>query len=109
MGDDPMEPTTLDNEASAELILSLSGELDLAEAPDIRRRGLEALQAGTGDLVIDLAAVTFIDSSVIGALVAIRNEALAHERRVIVRSPQKNVRRVFELTGLSATFGVDAA
>jgi anti-anti-sigma factor len=52
-------------------VVHIVGELDLLSAPALR----DCLQAVAYPVVLDFAAVTFMDSSAIGALVA------AHKRR----------------------------
>ena len=49
-------------------ILTVSGEIDLHVAPDLRARMLAALGRG-GGLLVDLSAVTYMDSSGIATLV----------------------------------------
>jgi anti-anti-sigma factor len=64
-----------------------------ADAPEINK--LECLVYGA-DLTLDLSALTFIDSTGVQAL--IRAAENLHERgRLILRSPGKNVLRVFDL------------
>jgi anti-anti-sigma factor len=75
----------------------LHGELDLAPAGDFEadfRRHLNGQQS----LVIDLAELTFIDSTGIRTLIRIAQAA--SPRSIVLRSPQASVRRVFELTRL---------
>ena len=50
------------------VILSLAGEVDLSSASELRRLILEHVNAGSSTLV-NLAAVTYIDSSGIACLV----------------------------------------
>jgi anti-anti-sigma factor len=86
--------------------LVLRGELDIAVAEDVIEQGLAALQSAGDQLTIDLAAVPFMDSSALGALVAIRNAAAAANQTVVVRHLQPSVRRIFEITGLQHAFGL---
>ncbi|HZX55360.1 MAG TPA: STAS domain-containing protein, partial [Ilumatobacteraceae bacterium] len=68
-----IEVTTPDDAARA--ILTISGEVDMASAHEID--AVVAVVAGwkeTTDVVIDLASVTFIDSSGIAALLRCRQE-----------------------------------
>ena len=51
-------------------------------------------------LVIDLAAVGFLDTSAIHAFIQARH-VLPAQCPVVLRSPQDRVRRVFELTGIN--------
>src|SRR5437764_14099584 len=53
--------------------VSLSGELDLAEAPVLRKTLDRVLRPGTSLIVIDAHALQFIDSTGIGVLVAAHN------------------------------------
>jgi anti-sigma B factor antagonist len=88
-------------------VLALRGELDLAAAPLIIETGLQELKTGDGSLVIDLAEVTFVDSSALGAFVALRNEAAGLGGTVTIRSLAPHVRRVFEITALIPAFGIE--
>ncbi|MCZ0980765.1 STAS domain-containing protein [Streptomyces diastatochromogenes] len=53
-------------------VFHVRGELDLVTSPGIRRRVHEAVAGGRHDLVIDLSAVRFCDSSGVGVLIASR-------------------------------------
>jgi anti-anti-sigma factor len=55
------------------------------------------------DVVVDLARVTFLDCAGIGALVPGRNTAVSRGRGYTVVNPQRQVRRVLQLTGVLAT------
>jgi len=61
------------SEDSARAVLTISGEIDMATAPEIDDAvALIAGRAETTDVVIDLTDVTFIDSSGIAALLRCR-------------------------------------
>ncbi|MFC8505043.1 STAS domain-containing protein [Streptomyces sp. NPDC057411] len=61
-----------EDEQNSWTVLRISGELDLVTSPRIRRRVHDAVAAGRRDVVLDLAAVRFCDSSGVGVLVAAR-------------------------------------
>jgi anti-anti-sigma factor len=75
-------------------IVHLFGEIDLGTA-DCFREAMSKLD-GHPSVIIDLAAVTFFDSTGIGVV--------AHEvrggRAVVIRSPGHLVRRALEIVGL---------
>lgn len=50
-------------------------------------------------LIIDLAGVGFLDSTAVHAFIQAR-QALPGECPVVLRSPQRQARRIFEITGL---------
>lgn len=88
-------------------IVVLSGEHDLGTVPLVR----EALDRGADSgstIVVDLSAATFIDSSILGALLEARRRASEDGRGFAVASTgeAEPVRRVLEVTGLAAELPV---
>ena len=77
----------------------LSGELDLATAP--RLSGAVAEHADAKLLVLDMTAITFMDSTGVTALLrADRRRSLGSGSRLVVVAGDGAVRRVLELCGL---------
>lgn len=86
-------------------VVAVDGEVDLATADLLRDRLLGLLhEHGPTVLDVDLARVSFLDCTGIGALVAVRNAAIRAGRRVWITHPQPIVRRVLEVTGLLGLF-----
>ena len=85
--------------------LTLSGEIDLAVAPDLQERGAELAKAvAPGELEVDLADVTFIDSSGLGALISLRNTARTCGANLRLVRLSSAVQRFFELAGVQDSF-----
>jgi anti-sigma B factor antagonist len=84
-------------------VVTLHGEVDAYTAPTLREdlRGLVE-DEGASVVVIDLAAVTFLDSSGLGALVGALRRLRERDGRLLVVQPRTAARRIFELTGLDA-------
>jgi anti-anti-sigma factor len=83
-------------ESGSETTVSVAGEVDLATAPKLRA----ALMAITGDVTVDLARVSFMDSSGLGALVAARKHTADSGHRFTVRNESDLVERTMKLTGV---------
>lgn len=81
--------------------LLLGGELDLSNANDLLDLARSHVPAEGGDLVMDLAEVTFMDSTGLSVLVQIAR-LLDGKGRLILQAPGKAVSRLFELTGVNA-------
>lgn len=78
-------------------VFALRGELDVSSCDGLP----EQLQGPPGRLVvIDLAELTFVDSSGLGAIHAARRLAIKNGGTLVVSRPQPVVHRVLELTGL---------
>ena len=102
---------TVGPSASFRLLIShdgtvvLSGEIDMAAGPE-----LEALVLPLGTtqpLVLDLSAVTFLDSSGLRALLKIAQAADEQATELVLRSPAPEVERLFELTGTRVNFTIE--
>jgi anti-anti-sigma factor len=76
------------------------GEIDMTTAGQMRESLTAALDRHPSALVVDLAAVTFIDSSGLAALVHGFKQAAKDGASLIVVDPQPMVRRILEITGL---------
>lgn len=95
-------PISLDDSAGDVVIVSVEGEHDIYTAPTLRERLDEALGQG-GGVVVDLTAATFVDSSVLGALLDARRRALEAEQGYVVcvgETVEPGVRRILDITGL---------
>jgi anti-anti-sigma factor len=80
--------------------ITVVGEVDLATVPLFRDRLISALHDHTPVVDVDLAGVSFLDCTGIGALIAARNIAIQAGRQVWVAHPRPATRRLPELTGL---------
>ena len=96
------DPATIhvSNEAADIVSLYLCGEFDAFNAPEIIDHALRALAADK-HLVLDLSDTTFIDASVIGALVAIQAAANDRGRSAVLQlGTAPIVERVVAITGI---------
>ena len=84
---------------------AVTGELDASTSPSLAAAVAE-LPVGSGQIDVDLGGVTFIDSSGLRVLIELSDRAAADGRKVIVSGASNPVRRLFEITGLEAVFGV---
>ena len=90
------------------VLVSLSGQLDIYTVPDFRRE-LDSHSHEGAQIVIDLAEVTLIDSSGLGALLSLRNRAQRDGAGQLgLVCPRRRLRRVFEITGLRTAFTLEA-
>jgi anti-sigma B factor antagonist len=85
-------------------VVTVGGEVDVATAPRLRAE-IGALTLERGQLlVVDLAGVTFCDSSGISALIAARNVAEAAGAAVALAALPARLSRTFGLIGLADFF-----
>jgi anti-sigma B factor antagonist len=87
------------------LAVAFEGELDLAAAPQVRQVLLDSLEAGQ-DLLVDLASVTFIDSSGLACLVEALREARDRTVGLALANVSAPVLQVLRLTRLEQVFEI---
>ncbi len=76
------------------------GELDLDAAPQMRARLDEAFTSdGVAEILVDLAATEFVDSTALGALMAAHNRAVESNIGFRVVNVPPRVERLFAITG----------
>jgi anti-sigma B factor antagonist len=87
---------------SADLIVRLSGALDLAARPVVKEHVTGALveNADRQRVVVDLGRVRFCDSSGLGALLDIRRAAEELGATIVLRAPSAGVARVLDIAGI---------
>lgn len=83
-------------------VIAVSGELDLATAPDFADLAQELIGTGITNLVVDAGGLSFCDSTGLGVLVKLSND-LRPDGRVAIADAQPMVLRVLEVTGLVGT------
>lgn len=81
-------------------VVGVAGDLDVVSTPDLRDAALALLNRGADRLVLDLRAVTFIDSTGVGSLVRIHHRAGLLGGSVHFVADQQAVLRVLDLMQL---------
>lgn len=89
-------------------VLALAGEVDMYTVPDVRRELGGALDQGAREIIVDLTATTFIDSTMLGVLLDAQRRLRQRGGRVVIVSSDRNVRKVFEITALDRVFAIFA-
>lgn len=79
-------------------VVRLDGEADLHTAPILRDALNEAIDRIPTTMVVDLSAVTFIDSMMLGVLLSATRRARPNGTEVRIAVTDPHVRRIFELT-----------
>ena len=90
------------------LVLTVSGELDIATAPAMREHLDAAIEAGTERLVIDLSAITFLDSVALATIVHAKQRLPESARMALAIDPSSYVMLVFEGGGLAKVLDLAA-
>lgn len=90
--------------------LDVTGEVDVSCADELRAAiDAQIAEGVTGELVVDLAGVPYIDSTGIGVLVGAAHRVSEAGATFVVARPQRNVERVLGLLGVQADLNIRGA
>ena len=81
-------------------VFVLRGELDPHTAPSLRNEIDRVLGSGRANLVLDLAGLSFIDSSGLRVIISAHKETAERDGHLVLRSPSPTARRLLDITGL---------
>ncbi|MFE2142295.1 STAS domain-containing protein [Streptomyces sp. NPDC059456] len=90
------------------IVVHVGGEMDIDRAPML----YDALHAvitqtdGPNEIVLDLAELSFCDSSGLNALIQARHTADEHGKRITLRAPQPQFLRLLQITGADSLFPI---
>ncbi|KOU30751.1 hypothetical protein ADK53_27905 [Streptomyces sp. WM6373] len=89
-------------------VVHVGGEMDVDRAPMLRHALHTAITepGGPAEIVVDLSDLSFCDSSGLSVLVNARPTAAEHGRRISLRNPQPQFRRLLEMSGADALFPI---
>lgn len=80
------------------LVLTLSGELDLASAPALERQLDDARDVAVPRVVVDLSGLEFFDSAGLHVLLDAHRKLRGNGQGLVLRRGPRAVQRMFELT-----------
>jgi anti-sigma B factor antagonist len=81
------------------ICLSVSGEVDLANASELRAH-LKAVVEAEEDLVVDMSGLRYLDSSGIKVLLEAHQQITQIKRRIVLAAPAVPVQKVLNITGI---------
>ena len=97
--------TSLDHTAAP--VITLEGELDPATAPVLDQTIDQLLGDGATELVIDMAGLSFVDSSGLRSLISAHKRLAPNPLRL--QRPTPFARQLLAITGLDQQFVIEAA
>jgi anti-anti-sigma factor len=95
-------------ECGSYVVVALRGELDLVDATSLTV-ALAEVAARAPEIIVDLAALAFIDSSGVAALAHGRRQARRAGGDLVLAAPRPQVLKVLTITRLPDPFSVHAS
>jgi anti-sigma B factor antagonist len=86
--------------------VNITGELDQATVPELKRVLGNALESHNGAVFVDLSDCEFIDSTGLSLLVQAQRKLTEDQRGFAICCPKAEVKRLLELTGIDEAVGM---
>ena len=87
-------------------VLTLTGELDVENAPRVSEALDWLCQQGYREVNVDLHDVDFLDSSGLAAFIRAHQALASTGRELVLNRPSRSIRRLLGVTGLAGEFTV---
>ena len=87
-------------------VVAATGEADLYTAPDLERALQGVVALGGTSVAVDLAEVSFIDSTTIGVLLRYHTRFRGLGGDLVIVTNDRRLVRTFEITGLDRIFEI---
>lgn len=86
--------------------VSLSGEVDIYTASELKKTVTAALDEKLGDIEFDCSKLTYIDSTGLGVLIGFLKK-LDQQYKIIIKNPKNNIIKLLKITGLDKIFVIE--
>ncbi|MDR3071961.1 MAG: STAS domain-containing protein [Clostridiales Family XIII bacterium] len=87
-------------EATGKWTYSLSGEVDIANAHDLREELENAYRKQAADIEIDASGLRYIDSTGLGTIIGVLGEMRENGHRIMLKDVRDNVKKLLKITNL---------
>ena len=87
-------------------IVDVSGEIDLHHSTILQQKLLEVLDRKPDRMIINLANVSYMDSSGVASLVKLLSRTRKNGIALGLAAPTKKVKAIFEITRLDSVFNI---
>ena len=82
--------------------IKLSGEIDIVNADVFKKDATEILERENKDLVFDCADLDFVDSTALGAFVAVQKQASARGLSMKLKNVKPRIQKLFTITAVDS-------
>ena len=101
-----MDLTLTTREVDGKTVVAVGGEIDVYTAPKLRDKITELVADGSYQLVVDMSAVEFLDSTGLGVLVGGLKKVRTHDGSLELVCNQDRLLKIFRITGLAKVFTI---
>jgi anti-anti-sigma factor len=98
---------TVDDAEESQQVVRLRGEVDMGNGASLEASLANVLTDGSGDVVIDLSELRFMDSTGLRVLLGAWKEAGKLGRTMVLRSPRPSVATLLAVSGVDQILTIE--
>lgn len=87
--------------------VSLDGEIDIYNAPDLKDKLHKLIEQQPGNIVLDCQNLTYIDSTGLGVLISALRRVKEYDGQITITNLKPYIRKIFVITGLDKIFALE--
>lgn len=88
-------------------MIEITGEIDLFNSADMKNKLLSLLDDKPANLIIDCKKLDYIDSTALGALIAVLKNTKSYGCDVILKNIKPKIEKLFRITNLDRVFKIE--
>ena len=95
-------------QASENWQVSLQGEIDIFNSPELKKSLNELITKEKLDIYVDCKNLEYIDSTGLGALVGVLKNVKSHGKEIYLSNVKPSILKLFRITNLDKVFIMEA-
>ncbi|NLI59952.1 MAG: STAS domain-containing protein [Clostridiales bacterium] len=87
--------------------VSLDGEIDIYNAPELKEKLHKLIEQHPGNFVLNCENLSYIDSTGLGVLISVLRRVKEYDGKMTITDLKPYIRKIFVITGLDKIFIVE--
>lgn len=87
--------------------ISLDGEVDIYNAPELKDKLHKLIEEHPGDCVLNCGNLNYIDSTGLGVLISALRRVKEYDGRITITDLKPHIYKIFVITGLDKIFTIE--
>lgn len=87
--------------------VSLDGEVDIYNAPELKEKLHRLIEQHPGDFVLNCAGLNYIDSTGLGVLISVLRAVKEYDGNMTISNLKPYIHKIFLITGLDKIFTIE--
>jgi len=88
-------------------LISIEGEVDIFNSAEMKTKLIELIEKNPADIKIECSKLTYIDSTGLGALIAVLKKIKEYEKSIYFQNLKPSLSKLFKITNLDKVFIIE--